>query len=217
MIKNYKGTQGFAVLLLSSVGDVAIDLPEASVLIEVAAHFGSRRQEAQRLGRILRAKANLEGMFNASFYVLVSKDTGEMYFAPKRQAYLVAQGYAYTAVCMRGPGEEEVSAVFLRNLMCKCDALTLAQLWGEDTGIDVKFIQKLENYHNEKKDYQEKQKRVCSRLCKSIQRSFHYSAVSFPIPANVYLTQDAEEARMKRDIRQRDKKNHKLLNDMSRK
>jgi DNA excision repair protein ERCC-3 len=168
MIKNYKGTQGFAVLLLSSVGDVAIDLPEASVLIEVAAHFGSRRQEAQRLGRILRAKANLEGMFNASFYVLVSKDTGEMYFAPKRQAYLVAQGYAYTAVCMRGPGEEEVSAVFLRNFMCKCVALTLVQLWGEDTGIDVKFIQKLENYHNEKKDYQEKQKRVCSRACKSI-------------------------------------------------
>jgi DNA excision repair protein ERCC-3 len=114
MIKAYKGTQGFAVLLLSSVGDVAIDLPEASVLIEVAAHFGSRRQEAQRLGRILRAKANLEGMFNASFYVLVSKDTGEMYFAPKRQAYLVAQGYAYTAVCMRGPGEEKVSASFRR-------------------------------------------------------------------------------------------------------
>jgi DNA excision repair protein ERCC-3 len=124
MIKEYKSTQGFAVLLLSSVGDVAIDLPEASVLIEVAAHFGSRRQEAQRLGRILRAKANLEGMYNASFYVLVSKDTGEMYFAPKRQAYLVAQGYAYTAVCMRGPGEEEVRSVAKRVY----SALTRARL-----------------------------------------------------------------------------------------
>jgi DNA excision repair protein ERCC-3 len=128
MIKSYKGTQGFAVLLLSSVGDVAIDLPEASVLIEVAAHFGSRRQEAQRLGRILRAKANLEGLFNASFYVLVSKDTGEMYFAPKRQAYLVAQGYAYTAVCMRGPGEEDVSSLFFFLILlafsrlCRCGA-----------------------------------------------------------------------------------------------
>lgn len=128
MIKSYKGTQGFAVLLLSSVGDVAIDLPEASVLIEVAAHFGSRRQEAQRLGRILRAKANLEGLFNASFYVLVSKDTGEMYFAPKRQAYLVAQGYAYTAVCMRGPGEEDVSCLFFFLILlafsrlCRCGA-----------------------------------------------------------------------------------------------
>jgi DNA excision repair protein ERCC-3 len=119
MIKCFKCTQGFAVLLLSRVGDVAIDLPEASVLIEVDGHFGSRRQEAQRLGRILRAKTNAEGSFNASFYVLVSKDTGDTYFAPKRQAYLVDQGYAYNSVCMHGPGEETVSTDCLYSFGCR--------------------------------------------------------------------------------------------------
>ena len=58
------------------VGDVAIDLPEASVIIQVSSHFGSRRQEAQRLGRILRPKeASKDGDFNAFFYTMVSTDT----------------------------------------------------------------------------------------------------------------------------------------------
>ena len=80
-------------LLISKVGDVAIDLPEATVLIQVSSHFGSRRQEAQRLGRILRPKAGMgkheEGSYNAFFYSLVSVDTQEMMYCSKRQRYLV--------------------------------------------------------------------------------------------------------------------------------
>lgn len=80
---------------LSQVGDTALDLPEANVIIQVSSHFGARRQEAQRLGRILRPKPNPTGGFNAFFYTLVSTDTREMYFSSKRQQYLVDQGYTF--------------------------------------------------------------------------------------------------------------------------
>ena len=84
---------------LSKVGDVAIDLPEANVIVQVSSHFGSRRQEAQRLGRILRAKPSADGDgFNAFFYTLVSTDTAEMFYSAKRQQYLVDQGYTFKVV-----------------------------------------------------------------------------------------------------------------------
>jgi len=84
---------------LSKVGDVAIDLPEANVIVQVSSHFGSRRQEAQRLGRILRAKPSADGDgFNAFFYTLVSTDTTEMFYSTKRQQYLVDQGYTFKVV-----------------------------------------------------------------------------------------------------------------------
>lgn len=86
------------VICISKVGDNSIDLPEANVVIQISAHYGSRRQEAQRLGRILRAKANMEGAFNAFFYSLVSRDTQEMYYSSKRQQFLVDQGYAFKIV-----------------------------------------------------------------------------------------------------------------------
>jgi DNA excision repair protein ERCC-3 len=97
-------------VFLSKVGDNSLDIPEANVLIQISSHAGSRRQEAQRLGRILRAKratgpgaAGLEGAgageFNAFFYTLVSRDTGEMFFSQKRQQFLVDQGYAFKVVC----------------------------------------------------------------------------------------------------------------------
>ena len=81
---------------LSKVGDTALDIPEANVIIQVSSQFGARRQEAQRLGRILRPKANqAAGTFNAFFYTLVSSDTREMYFSAKRQQYLIDQGYTF--------------------------------------------------------------------------------------------------------------------------
>jgi DNA excision repair protein ERCC-3 len=83
---------------LSKVGDTALDIPEANVIIQVSSHFGGRRQEAQRLGRILRPKPNPTGGFNAFFYTLVSTDTREMYFSSKRQQYLVDQGYTFKVV-----------------------------------------------------------------------------------------------------------------------
>lgn len=86
---------GCDVIGLSQVGDTALDIPEANVVIQVSSHFGSKRQEAQRLGRILRPKPNPTGGFNAFFYTLVSTDTKEMYFSMKRQQYLVDQGYTF--------------------------------------------------------------------------------------------------------------------------
>lgn len=60
----------------TQVGDLAIDVPDANVIIQISSHFGARRQEAQRLGRILRKKANMDNSeYNAFFYTLVSTDT----------------------------------------------------------------------------------------------------------------------------------------------
>jgi len=79
-------------LVLSKVGNFAIDLPDADVLIQVSGMFGSRQEEAQRLGRILRPKA--DGRF-AHFFSLVSRDTREEEFAHHRQLFLTEQGYSY--------------------------------------------------------------------------------------------------------------------------
>ena len=101
MYHGFKTASGGSVLLLSQVGDVAVDLPEASVIIQVSSHFGSRRQEAQRFGRILRAKSGGDdGAANATFYSLVSKSTQEMFFSPKRQQYLVDQVKKASATCL---------------------------------------------------------------------------------------------------------------------
>ena len=82
-------------LVLSKVGNFAIDLPDANVIIQVSGTFGSRQEEAQRLGRILRPKADGG---RARFYTLVSRDTREMDFAQHRQLFLTEQGYAYQLV-----------------------------------------------------------------------------------------------------------------------
>ncbi len=82
-------------LLVSKVGNFAIDLPDANVAIEVSGTFGSRQEEAQRLGRVLRPKADGGP---ASFYTVVSADTREQEFARKRQLFLTEQGYAYEIV-----------------------------------------------------------------------------------------------------------------------
>ncbi len=79
-------------LILSKVGNFAIDLPDANVLIQVSGTFGSRQEEAQRLGRILRPKGNGEV---AHFYTLVTRDTRELDFAHHRQLFLTEQGYSY--------------------------------------------------------------------------------------------------------------------------
>ncbi len=80
-------------LVLSKVGNFAIDLPDANVLIQVSGTFGSRQEEAQRLGRILRPKSSGDG--DAHFFTLVSRDTRELDFAHHRQMFLTEQGYSY--------------------------------------------------------------------------------------------------------------------------
>jgi DNA excision repair protein ERCC-3 len=82
-------------LVLSKVGNFAVDLPDADVLIQVSGMYGSRQEEAQRLGRILRPKADGRA---AHFFTLVSLDTREEEFAHHRKLFLTEQGYSYRIV-----------------------------------------------------------------------------------------------------------------------
>ena len=81
------------VLVVSKVANFSVDLPEATVAIQVSGSFGSRQEEAQRLGRLLRPK---KSGLPASFYTLVSRDTVDQDFAQNRQRFLAEQGYSYT-------------------------------------------------------------------------------------------------------------------------
>lgn len=98
VLENFQHSDLVNTIFLSKIGDTSLDLPEATCLIQISSHYGSRRQEAQRLGRILRAKRRNDEGFNAFFYSLVSKDTQEMYYSSKRQAFLVDQGYAFKVI-----------------------------------------------------------------------------------------------------------------------
>jgi len=98
IIDYFRNSPECSTLFLSKIGDTSLDLPEATCLIQISAQYGSRRQEAQRLGRVLRAKRRNEEGFNAFFYSLVSKDTEEMVYSSKRQAFLVDQGYAFKVI-----------------------------------------------------------------------------------------------------------------------
>lgn len=98
ILKQFQTNPLINTIFLSKVGDTSIDLPEASCLIQISSHFGSRRQEAQRLGRILRAKKRNDPGFRVFFYSLVSKDTEEMYYSNKRQQFLIDQGYTFQTV-----------------------------------------------------------------------------------------------------------------------
>ncbi|MCX6467194.1 MAG: DEAD/DEAH box helicase, partial [Pseudonocardiales bacterium] len=83
------------VLVVSKVANFSIDLPEASVAIQVSGTFGSRQEEAQRLGRLLRPKGDGR---QAHFYSVVSRDTLDTDYAAHRQRFLAEQGYAYRIV-----------------------------------------------------------------------------------------------------------------------
>ncbi|MEJ7704941.1 MAG: DNA repair helicase XPB [Geodermatophilaceae bacterium] len=82
-------------LVVSKVANFSIDLPEASVAIQVSGTFGSRQEEAQRLGRVLRPKADGK---QAHFYTVIARDTLDQDYAAHRQRFLAEQGYAYTIV-----------------------------------------------------------------------------------------------------------------------
>lgn len=91
------------VLLVSKVGNFAIDLPDANVAIQISGTFGSRQEEAQRLGRILRPKSDGGG---AHFYSLVTEGTVDQDYAEKRQRFLTEQGYVYAirpSASLQGP------------------------------------------------------------------------------------------------------------------
>ena len=83
------------MLVVSKVANFSIDLPEANVAVQLSGQFGSRQEEAQRLGRIMRPK--LDGG-QASFYTIVTAETVEQTFALNRQRFLAEQGYSYDIV-----------------------------------------------------------------------------------------------------------------------
>jgi DNA excision repair protein ERCC-3 len=81
-----------STLVVSKVANFSVDLPEASVAIQISGSYGSRQEEAQRLGRLLRPKADGK---SASFYSLIARDTVDQDFAQNRQRFLAEQGYSY--------------------------------------------------------------------------------------------------------------------------
>ena len=85
-------TGEISVLVVSKVGNFAVDLPNANVMIQISGTFGSRQEEAQRLGRILRPHDDQM----AHFYTLVTKDTVDQNYSANRQLFLTEQGYQYT-------------------------------------------------------------------------------------------------------------------------
>lgn len=110
ILEAFKNSPDVNTIFLSKVGDNSIDIPEANVIIQISSHAGSRRQEAQRLGRILRAKGRLQDRmaggkeeYNAFFYSLVSTDTQEMYYSTKRQQFLIDQGYSFKVITSLPP------------------------------------------------------------------------------------------------------------------
>ncbi len=88
-------TKEAKVLVVSKVANFAVDLPDANVAIQVSGTFGSRQEEAQRLGRVLRPK---KGSNEAKFYSVVTRDSVEQDYANKRQLFLTEQGYRYDVV-----------------------------------------------------------------------------------------------------------------------
>ncbi|MED6191469.1 General transcription and DNA repair factor IIH helicase subunit xpb1 [Stylosanthes scabra] len=113
ILQAFKTSKDVNTIFLSKVGDNSIDIPEANVIIQISSHAGSRRQEAQRLGRILRAKGKLQDRmaggkeeYNAFFYSLVSTDT-QMYYSTKRQQLLIDQGYSFKVITSLPPPDEE--------------------------------------------------------------------------------------------------------------
>jgi DNA excision repair protein ERCC-3 len=100
VLEQFKTGTKYNTIFISKVGDTSIDLPDANVIIQISSHFGARRQEAQRLGRILRPKTRPGEVsaFNAFFYTLVSRDTQEVFYSTKRQQFLVDQGYAFKVI-----------------------------------------------------------------------------------------------------------------------
>lgn len=87
------------VLVVSKVANFSVDLPEASVAIQISGSYGSRQEEAQRLGRLLRPKADGR---TASFYTLIARDTVDQDFAQNRQRFLAEQGYSYKILDVSG-------------------------------------------------------------------------------------------------------------------
>lgn len=101
------------VLVVSKVANFAIDLPDASIAIQVSGTFGSRQEEAQRLGRILRPKER-----KSRFFTLITRDTVEEDFGSNRQKFLAEQGYSYRIVRYATPEDLDLAENKSENRLC---------------------------------------------------------------------------------------------------
>ncbi|KAK0858308.1 DNA repair helicase RAD25 [Friedmanniomyces endolithicus] len=142
VLQNFQYNDAVSTIFLSKIGDTSLDLPEATCLIQISSHYGSRRQEAQRLGRILRAKRRNDEGFNAFFYSLVSKDTMEMYYSSKRQAFLVDQGYAFKVITHLN-GIDSMPNLRFETQDEKMTLLTDVLLQSETAGDEEKIVDDL--------------------------------------------------------------------------
>eukprot|EP01084_Bolivina_argentea_P172820 299332_1 len=98
-LNKFNNTSNVNCLFMSSVGDTGINLPNVNVVIQISSHYGSRRQETQRLGRILRPKQTDENnKFNAYFYTLISTNTVDAKYSAQRQKFLIDQGYIFHTI-----------------------------------------------------------------------------------------------------------------------
>jgi DNA excision repair protein ERCC-3 len=138
VLNKFQNEDSVRTLFLSKVGDTSLDLPEATCLIQISSHYGSRRQEAQRLGRILRAKRRNDEGFNAFFYSLVSKDTNEMHYSAKRQAFLIDQGYAFKTITHLA-GMDKMPGLRYKTKAERTELLSLVALEGE-TSADIERV-----------------------------------------------------------------------------
>ncbi len=142
ILENFQHNDDVNTIFLSKIGDTSLDLPEATCLIQISSHYGSRRQEAQRLGRILRAKRRNDEGFNAFFYSLVSKDTSEMGYSAKRQAFLVDQGYAFKVITQLS-GMDSLPGLAFRNLDERLELLNHVLLQ-QETNADIANIEQID-------------------------------------------------------------------------
>ncbi|KAJ3410423.1 hypothetical protein HDV05_003809 [Chytridiales sp. JEL 0842] len=131
----------FQTIFLSKVGDTSLDLPEATCLIQISSQFGSRRQEAQRMGRILRAKRRAEEGFRSRFFTLVSRDTDEVAFSDKRKRFLIDQGYEYKVISDFKDliSDETMKKLDYANKKEQLELLQLVLNASEDAGDDEKI------------------------------------------------------------------------------
>lgn len=112
VLQNFRYNPAVTTVFISKIGDTSIDLPEASCLIQISSHYGSRRQEAQRLGRILRTTAGNQQSRDAHFYTLVSRDTEEVYYSLNRRKFLMNQGYAIKVIASVDCGDPSFIPVY---------------------------------------------------------------------------------------------------------
>lgn len=145
IINQFKSDPTYNTIFCSRIADNSIDLPGANVLIQISSMGKSRRQEAQRLGRILRAKANtVIGEVNAFFYSVISQDTLEMSYNQGRQRFLMDQGYSYSVRKMKdlpGFAEQTAKKPFGYSTQAEQDNLlmtVLARKISEDVEVEAK-------------------------------------------------------------------------------